>query len=386
MFCKAIMKLYGEEFLRNPTYTIMEKLYTYHEEKHGFPGMLGSIDCTDWPWANCPVAYRAQFCKGDHGPDPFILLEVILSNDLWIWHAFLEAIVPIFPEEQHRDDDPVRTHEESVQVTQETINRTGHLSSGPIHASLLTGSPKISLPLRHGSFSETDKPEMSPLRHPSLNRRIIRATSEPQAIIRLKSIGVGSQMLPEVEEDLVSDNDDVIGCIASVKFAEKCFDSMSWTPESGIGGNGSGRDYGGYGSGRSNNDNDNDNEQKKIGAHYQKMLKSNPNDPLLLRNYGKFLHEVEGDVVKAEECYGRAILASPADGELLSFYGKLIWDTERDGERAQSYFDRAVSVSPDNCMVMGSYAQFMWEAEEEDDETNEDESGSKVSIPVLAVF
>ncbi|GKB42101.1 tetratricopeptide-like helical domain containing protein [Tanacetum coccineum] len=215
------------------------------------------------------------------------------------------------------------------------------------------------LPLRHGSFSETDKPEMSPLRHPSIT-----------AIHRLHL----SQMQSLSFEIYQS----------SVKFAEKCFDSMSWTPESGIGGNGSGRDYGGYGSGRSNNDNDNDNEQKKIGAHYQKMLKSNPNDPLLLRNYGKFLHA--GDVVKAEECYGRAILASPGDGELLSFYGKLIWDTERDGERAQSYFDRAVSVSPDDCMVMGSYAQFMWEAEEEDDETNEDESGSKVSIPVLAVF
>nr|GEX14699.1 hypothetical protein [Tanacetum cinerariifolium] len=56
--------------------------------KHGFSGMLGSIDCTHWPWANCPVAYRAQFCRGDHGPDPLILLKAITSNDLWIWHAF----------------------------------------------------------------------------------------------------------------------------------------------------------------------------------------------------------------------------------------------------------------------------------------------------------
>ncbi|GKD51056.1 ALP1-like protein [Tanacetum coccineum] len=57
MFCKAIMELNGEEFLRKPTYTDMEKLYAYHEEKHGFPRMLGSIDYT-------------------------------ASNDLWIWHAF----------------------------------------------------------------------------------------------------------------------------------------------------------------------------------------------------------------------------------------------------------------------------------------------------------
>ncbi|GKD51912.1 ALP1-like protein, partial [Tanacetum coccineum] len=88
MFCMAIMELHGEEFLRKLTYTDMEKLYAYHEEKHGFPRMLGNIDCTDWPWENCPVAFKAQFSRGDHGPDPFILLEATASNDLWIWHAF----------------------------------------------------------------------------------------------------------------------------------------------------------------------------------------------------------------------------------------------------------------------------------------------------------
>ncbi|GJW50282.1 ALP1-like protein [Tanacetum coccineum] len=88
IFCKVIMNLYGEEFLRKPTYTDMEKLYARHDEKHGFPGMLESIDCAHWPWANCPVAYRAQLSRGDHGPDPFILLEEIATNDLWIWHAF----------------------------------------------------------------------------------------------------------------------------------------------------------------------------------------------------------------------------------------------------------------------------------------------------------
>nr|GEV66611.1 protein ALP1-like [Tanacetum cinerariifolium] len=29
----------------------------------------------------------AQFSKGNHGPDPFILLKAIASNDLWVWHA-----------------------------------------------------------------------------------------------------------------------------------------------------------------------------------------------------------------------------------------------------------------------------------------------------------
>ncbi|GJR56230.1 ALP1-like protein [Tanacetum coccineum] len=84
IFCKVIMNLNGEEFLRKPTYTDMKKLYVHHDEKHGFPEMLGSIDCTGWPWENCPVGYRTQFSSGDHGPDPFILLEAIAYQDLWI--------------------------------------------------------------------------------------------------------------------------------------------------------------------------------------------------------------------------------------------------------------------------------------------------------------
>ncbi|GJU77677.1 hypothetical protein Tco_1274747 [Tanacetum coccineum] len=49
-FCQAVMEIYGPEYLRKPTVTDVEKLYRHHEAKHGFPGMLGSLDCTDWEW------------------------------------------------------------------------------------------------------------------------------------------------------------------------------------------------------------------------------------------------------------------------------------------------------------------------------------------------
>ncbi|KAJ4957908.1 hypothetical protein NE237_025019 [Protea cynaroides] len=125
------------------------------------------------------------------------------------------------------------------------------------------------------------------------------------------------------------------------------------------GGNGDSGDGGGFVTGGSA-------DQSKIAAYYQKMLKANPGDPLLLRNYGQFLHQVEKDAVRAEEYYGRAILASQGDGEVLSLCGKLIWESYRDETRAHSYFQQAVQASPNDCFVMGSYAHFLWDAVEDE--------------------
>ncbi|GLT81272.1 hypothetical protein SLA2020_526650 [Shorea laevis] len=127
-------------------------------------------------------------------------------------------------------------------------------------------------------------------------------------------------------------------------------------------------------------------DRSKIGDYYRDMLKLNAGDSLLLRNYGKYLHEVENDVEKAEEYYGRAILASPGDGEVLSLYGKLIWETQKDEERAKAYFDRAVFASPGDCMVLGSYAHFMWEAEEDEVEEEEEEGEAGVSPTMVTAF
>nr|GFA55644.1 hypothetical protein [Tanacetum cinerariifolium] len=78
-FCEAIMKIYGPEFLRKPTVTHIEKLYRHHEEKHGFSGMLESLDCTDWEWFGCPYAFKGRYVKCGHGSNPFILLEAVAS-------------------------------------------------------------------------------------------------------------------------------------------------------------------------------------------------------------------------------------------------------------------------------------------------------------------
>ena len=49
--------------------------------------MFGSIDCTHFPWRNCPRHLKGQYKRGDH-QYPTIMLESVASYDLWIWHSF----------------------------------------------------------------------------------------------------------------------------------------------------------------------------------------------------------------------------------------------------------------------------------------------------------
>ena len=73
--------------MRAPTSHDIAVLYEAHEEKHGIPGMIGSIDCTHWVWRNCPTSLRGQFHRGDH-EYPTMILEAVASTDLWIWHSY----------------------------------------------------------------------------------------------------------------------------------------------------------------------------------------------------------------------------------------------------------------------------------------------------------
>lgn len=44
-----------------------------------------------WENKNCQVEWKCQFCRVDH-EKPTIMLEVVASHDLWIWHAFFGVV------------------------------------------------------------------------------------------------------------------------------------------------------------------------------------------------------------------------------------------------------------------------------------------------------
>lgn len=84
-FVMAVIKVFGKEYLRPPTSEELEGILSINSAR-GFPGMKGSIDCMHWPWSNCPTGLQGMY-KGHKGK-PTLILEVVATQDLRIWHAY----------------------------------------------------------------------------------------------------------------------------------------------------------------------------------------------------------------------------------------------------------------------------------------------------------
>ncbi|RZC53160.1 hypothetical protein C5167_012014 [Papaver somniferum] len=108
---------------------------------------------------------------------------------------------------------------------------------------------------------------------------------------------------------------------------------------------------------------DNDNGDA-LQQYYENILKENPYNPMILRNYAQYMYKIKGVHKKAEELYSRALLVEPNDGEILSEFARLRWEVYGEKEAASNYFARAVHASPQNSDVLAAYASFLWEAEE----------------------
>jgi hypothetical protein len=67
--------------LRPPNDDDTRKLLTSNERR-GWPGMLGCIDCMHWRWKKCPTCWKGYY-EG-HVDGPTMILEAMASQDLWI--------------------------------------------------------------------------------------------------------------------------------------------------------------------------------------------------------------------------------------------------------------------------------------------------------------
>ncbi|GJX62988.1 ALP1-like protein isoform X1 [Tanacetum coccineum] len=98
-FTKCIHVLFAETFLRKPTRRDIEKTYQLHEQKHGLPGMLRSID-----WANndLNVLYGSPLFDdelADTAPEcPFVVNRhtyrkcYYLADDIYpAWSTFVKS-------------------------------------------------------------------------------------------------------------------------------------------------------------------------------------------------------------------------------------------------------------------------------------------------------
>ncbi|CAH9103581.1 unnamed protein product [Cuscuta epithymum] len=85
-FCGAIIGIYEAKYLRKPNIDDIRMLLKEGETR-GFSGMLGSLDCMHWQWKNCPTAWHGTHTNGFKRV-PTLILEIVASQSLWIWHAF----------------------------------------------------------------------------------------------------------------------------------------------------------------------------------------------------------------------------------------------------------------------------------------------------------
>ncbi|KAL5799591.1 hypothetical protein ACOSQ4_032475 [Xanthoceras sorbifolium] len=104
----------------------------------------------------------------------------------------------------------------------------------------------------------------------------------------------------------------------------------------------------------------------KTDLLYQMSLAEEPNNPLILANYARFLHLVARDYDRAEELFNRATKVEAPDAEALSSYAEFLWIIRKDLWGAEERFQQALAAEPNNPSHASKYASFLWTTGGED--------------------
>ncbi|XP_074377086.1 uncharacterized protein LOC141718608 [Apium graveolens] len=96
-FVKAIVEIFGAEYLRRPNEQDISRLLAENEQR-GFPGMLSTIDYMHWKWKNCPTVWQ-DLAEG-RGPEMKYTINgneynmgYYLADGIYLsWPAFVKTI------------------------------------------------------------------------------------------------------------------------------------------------------------------------------------------------------------------------------------------------------------------------------------------------------
>ncbi|XP_028052511.1 uncharacterized protein LOC114256997 [Camellia sinensis] len=97
-FAKAVVEIYSDQYLRSSNNNDIARLLTVGKS-HGFPRMLGSIDCMHWTWKNCPTVWKersAVFTELAQGRAPPVNYT-INGNEYTMGYYLAADIYPPWP-------------------------------------------------------------------------------------------------------------------------------------------------------------------------------------------------------------------------------------------------------------------------------------------------
>ncbi|GKD41236.1 protein translocase subunit SecA2, chloroplastic isoform X1 [Tanacetum coccineum] len=165
-FCNGVIELYGEEYLRRPTQTDVEKLYAFHENKHGSNNdvnvlhqspILNDLKVGKAPEPGSNDVKQIRYKQAHEATRKDVERAFGVLKKKWaivrtparsrslnrITHLMYTCIIlhnmirkekgnaispDFYPEEQHREDDPVRSAQDRLRVIREIHDEETHLN------------------------------------------------------------------------------------------------------------------------------------------------------------------------------------------------------------------------------------------------------------------
>ena len=85
LYFQIVLDEFENEYLPPIDKELTLKLCKLHEQV-GWPGLLGSLDCSHWVWSRCPKSLHGEYKKGTQ-EHPTVVYECACDADLRIWHC-----------------------------------------------------------------------------------------------------------------------------------------------------------------------------------------------------------------------------------------------------------------------------------------------------------